>query len=167
MAGDAKGVTKPRAVGVSYATFRRFSDMTRNALAALGIAAAIALAIVPAAFAGNAGKGGGSAKSGSGTFSLVLLDSTDGVAHEGQRVTFAVSTSVASPMVGVRCYQGNAWVYDAYVGFFEGYLFDPWLTLQSNYWVAGDSASCNARLFYNDNRGRENVLATMTFPVAP
>jgi hypothetical protein len=127
-----------------------------------------ALVFIPAALAGKGGGGGGKGGgSNSGVLSLVLLDSTDGVAHEGQRITFDVSTSVASPMVGVRCYQGNAWVYDAYVGFFEGYLFDPWLTLTSSYWVAGVSASCNARLFYNDNRGRENVLATLTFPVAP
>ena len=135
---------------------------------ALGMALLTLAIAPPAALAGKGGgKPGGGSASSNASLSLVLLDSTDGIAHMGQRVTFNVSTSVASPMVGVRCYQGSNWVYDAYVGFFDGYLFDPWVTLKSNYWVAGLSASCNARLFYNDNRGRENVLATMTFPVAP
>jgi hypothetical protein len=122
-----------------------------------------------------AAKGGGAPTSGgkhggggsSGSFSLILLDSTDGVAHLGQRVTFDVSTSASTPYVGVRCYQDSTWVYDAYVGFFAGYLFDPWLTMNSGYWVAGDPASCNARLFTYDSRGRENVMATSTFAVAP
>lgn len=133
---------------------------------ALRFVVAVLVALVVAVPAAFAGKGGGNKPSG-GSFSLVLMDSTDGVAHHGQRITFNVSTSATSPMVGVRCYQDSAWVYDAYVGFFDGYLFDPWLALDSGYWVAGMSASCNARLFQYDNRGRENVLATMTFPVAP
>jgi hypothetical protein len=50
---------------------------------------------------------------------------------------------------------------------FSSYLFDPWLTLDSNYWADGVEAICNARLFYYDRRGRQIVLTTMTFPVAP
>lgn len=115
-----------------------------------------------AAKGGVAGKGGAA-----GTFSLVLLDSTDGIAHKNQRITFDVSTEAESPLVGVRCYQGGAWIFDAYVGYFDSYLFDPWFLLDSGYWVEGASASCDARLFSYDKRGREKVMATLTFPVAP
>ena len=132
--------------------------------------ALVSLLVVPTALAGKGGKpggGGGGGKTGGGDFSLVLLDSTDGVAHAGQRITFDVRTSAPKPFVGLRCYQGTAWVFDAYVGYFATYLFDPWFTLDSGYWSDGVWTSCNARLFTYDNRGREQVMATMTFSVAP
>jgi hypothetical protein len=99
----------------------------------------------------------------------VLLDSTDGQAHHGQRVTFDVSTTATDrPFVGLRCWQGANWVYDGYVGFFPTYMFDPWLTLgNANYWAADVEASCTARLFYYDKRGNQKVLATLDFPVYP
>jgi len=78
-----------------------------------------------------------------------------------------VSTSVAKPNVGVRCYQSSMWVYDAYVGYFSGYMFDPWFTLDSSYWADGATSNCTARLFYNDRRGRQVVLATLSFDVTP
>ena len=98
---------------------------------------------------------------------LVLMDGATQPAHYG-RITFNVSTSAtATPSVGLRCYQGTDWVYDSYVGYFPGYMFDKWFTLQSNYWADGVPATCYARLFYDDSRGREVVLATMSFAVAP
>lgn len=126
----------------------------------------LVLALAPAAFAG---KGGGkpSGGTGSSSFSLVLMDGATQAAHNG-RITFDVSTTATStPQVGLRCYQGSDWVYDAYVGYFPGYMFDQWFTLKSNYWVDGVPATCDARLFYNDSRGRQIVLKTMSFPVAP
>jgi hypothetical protein len=141
--------------------------MTRRiAHAAPIVALALVFAVAPAAFAG---KGGGkpSAGSGSSSFSLVLMDGATQAAHYG-RITFDVSTTAtATPQVGLRCYQGSDWVYDAYVGYFPGYMFDQWFTLKSNYWVDGVPATCDARLFYNDSRGRQIVLKTMSFPVAP
>jgi hypothetical protein len=145
--------------------------MTRRiAHAAPLVALIVALVLVPAALAAKGGGGGGgkpTGGSGGGSLSLVLMDGATQAAHYG-RITFDVSTTAtATPSVGLRCYQGADWVYDAYVGYFPAYMFDKWFTLKSNYWVDGVPATCNARLFYNDSRGRENVLATMSFTVAP
>jgi hypothetical protein len=95
------------------------------------------------------------------------MDGATQPAHYG-RITFDVETTATDvPEVGLRCYQGSNFVFDAYVGYHENYLFDPWFTLQSNYWVDGLAATCNARLFYWDRRGREVLLKTMSFSVAP
>lgn len=117
-----------------------------------------------------AAKGGGrdGRTNGSGTVALVLLDSTDGVAHRGQRVTFEVATTASDrPFVGLRCWQGSEWVYDGYVGYFPDYLWDPWFVLDSNYWGDGTDAFCTARLFYYDKRGNQKVLTSTDFAVAP
>jgi hypothetical protein len=127
----------------------------------------LAFVLVPLAFAAKGGGGKPGGGSGSSSFSLVLMDRATEAAHDG-RITFDVSTTATDvPEVGLRCYQGSEWVFDAYVGYFPGYLFDPWFTLDSNYWADGVEATCNARLFYYDRRGREVVLRTMSFPVAP
>ena len=134
-------------------------------LAPLG-ALVLVLALTPAALARGGGKPSGGT-TGSSTFSLVLMDGATQAQHYG-RVTFNVSTTATStPSVGLRCSQGSTWVYDSYVGYFPGYMFDKWFTLQSNYWADGVPASCDARLFYNDRRGRQIVLATKSFDVAP
>jgi hypothetical protein len=144
--------------------------MTRRIAHAAQIAALVlALALVPTALAAKGGGGGGGkpTSGGSSSMSLVLMDGATQAAHYG-RITFNVSTTAtATPEVGLRCYQGADWVYDAYVGYFPGYMFDKWFTLKSNYWVDGVPATCDARLFYTDSRGRQIVLATMSFPVAP
>jgi hypothetical protein len=128
-------------------------------------AVVLALALVPAALAAKGG--GGNTTSGGGSMTLVLMDGATQAAHYG-RVTFDVSTTATTkPQVGLRCSQGSNWVYDGYVGYWPGYMFDPWFTLDSGYWVDGVPATCDARLFYNDRRGRQIVLATMSFPVAP
>ena len=137
------------------------------------IAAVAALAIAPAALAGKGGGGGkppgggGAGGGGSSSFSLVLMDGATQAAHNG-RVTFNVSTTATDrPFVGLRCYQGTNFVYDGYVGYFPGAMFDPWFTLDSPSWADGVSASCTARLFYYDRRGNQNVLMEQSFPVAP
>jgi hypothetical protein len=134
---------------------------------ALGLALVLALALVPAAFAANGGnQGGGSGAKSSSSLSLVLMDGATEAHHYG-RVTFNVSTTATDrPFVGLRCWQGSNWVYDGYVGYFPDYMFDPWFTLDSPYWTPGAPASCTARLFYFDRRGREKVLAEMSFLVA-
>ncbi len=133
---------------------------------------AIALVTVVAIVAGPAtagGRGGGKGKpSGGGTssLSLVLMDGAAQAQHRG-RVTFNVSTTATDrPFVGLRCWQGSDWVYDGYVGYFDGAMFDSFFTLDSPYWRAGESASCTARLFWYDRRGNQNVLTTLDFPVA-
>jgi hypothetical protein len=130
----------------------------------------LALALVPAAFAGK-GKpgGGGGSTSGGSTLTgpvMVVDNNGNGSADYLDSITFNVSTTATTkPQVGLRCYQGSSWIYDGYVGYFAGYMFTPWFGLDSGYWAAGVPATCNARLFYNDNRGREVVLATMSFGV--
>jgi hypothetical protein len=134
-------------------------------LAPIG-ALVLVLALTPAALARGSGKPA-SGGNGSSSFSLVLMDGATQAKHYG-RITFDVSTTATStPSVGLRCYQGSTWVYDSYVGYFPGYMFEKWFTLQSNYWADGVPATCDARLFYNDRRGRQVVLATMSFDVAP
>ncbi len=141
--------------------------MTRTvSLRAAFLALVLMLVVaVPAALAGKGapGKGGSSSNS---TVALVVLDGPDALANHRERITFEVSTTATDrPFVGVRCWQGSNWVLDAYVGFFPTYMFDPWVTLNSDYWAAGVDAVCTARLFYYDKRGNQNVLTTLDFPV--
>jgi hypothetical protein len=94
--------------------------------------------------------GGGGHTTASGTFGLVLLDSTDGSAHWGQRVTFNVSTTATTePHVSLKCSQNGVLVYAAQTGYYAGYLW-PWtqvMTLSSVAWTGG-SADCVATLYY-------------------
>jgi hypothetical protein len=131
----------------------------------------LALALGTAALGSN-GKGGagGTTTGGSGLAGPIMVTDNNGdrSPNRGDSITFNVSTSATStPEVGVRCYQNGTWVFDGYVGYFPGYLFDPWFTLNSSYWNSGSSASCTARLFYRNKRGQEVVLATLSFTVAP
>jgi hypothetical protein len=139
----------------------------RTGLAAAALAVA-ALTILGASAPALAAKGGGhTTSSGGSTLELVLLDSTDGVAHYGQRVTFNVSTTATDkPMVKVDCYQGSNYVYWASAGFYDGY---PWawarnFTLSSTYWTGG-AADCTATLYYPTNNGHFTTLKTLGFQV--
>lgn len=151
---------------------KRRPSRTRHALEAITEGGLVALLVVGllagTAFAGkggNAAAGGGKAPS---TIALVLLDSTDGQAHNGQRVAFDVSTTATDrPFVGVRCYQGSAFVLDGYTGYFPTYMFEPWVILDSPYWQEGVAADCTARLFHYDKRGNQKVLATLDFAALP
>lgn len=130
------------------------------------------LAIAPTAYAakpsasGGGGKGGGKT-TGSSSFSLVLLDSTDGVPHWGQRVTFSIQTTQTDrPYVDLTCSQNGTVVYRNSAGYFDGYPW-PWnqtMTLSSQAWTGGD-ADCSARLYSATNSGATTTLATMTFHV--
>ncbi len=134
------------------------------------VASATMLASVAAgvAVAGKGGGGGNGNRGSSSTSSLtlVLMDGATEARHNG-RVTFDVSTSADQPFVGLRCWQGSSFVYDAYVGYYPGAWFDQWFVLDSDYWADGIAASCTARLFYYSRQGRERVLKTLDFPVAP
>ena len=134
------------------------------------IAFVVAIAVIAVfTFASSAlaGKGKPGGTSSSSSLSLVLMDGATQAKHYGN-ITFNVSTSATSkPQVGLRCYQGANFVYDGYVGYWSGYMFTPYFILQSNYWVDGIWATCDARLFYSDSRGRQVILATTSFPVAP
>jgi hypothetical protein len=141
------------------------STVSRAAGIALLLAA---LVLAPAALAGKGGGGGkghgGSGTTGGGTIHLVLLDSTDGLAHWGQRVTYTVSTTAtASPYVSTTCYKGKTLVLSTSAGFFPSY---PWpdaqvVPLQTQVWTSGD-ADCTARLYSMDG-GSQTVLNTLSF----
>jgi len=101
------------------------------------------------------------------SLTLVLVNSTDGLAHYGQQVTFNVSTNATTqPNVSVDCYQNGALVYGAVAGFYAGYPW-PWtqvFTLSSPSWTGG-AASCTAALYYFS--GKKTVtLTTLNVPVS-
>lgn len=134
-------------------------------------AAVLALALVPGALAGKGKPSGGGTTSGGSTLTgpvLVHDLNGNGSVDRGDSISFNVSTSATStPTVGLRCYQNGIWVYDDYLGFYSGgYWTNPYFTLDSGYWTSA-SASCTARLFYYDRRGREQDLGSLTFPVGP
>jgi hypothetical protein len=128
-------------------------------------AAAVAVSLGPTSPA--SARGGAKPSTGS-SIAVVLLDSTDGVAHYGQRVTFSVSTTATTkPMVSLDCYQSGTHVYWASAGFYEGYPW-PWnreFQLASSYWTGG-AADCTATLYSNGRNGRIVTLATTGFPAA-
>ena len=134
------------------------------------IAILIAGMMAGSVFAGKGGGGGKPSGGGGSVTGPVLVTDADGsgTASHGDDITFNVSTSAtAYPQVGLRCYQGTTWVYDGYVGYWATYQWDRFFRLESNYWNPELAASCTARLFYNDSRGRQVVLSTLTFGVAP
>ena len=155
----------------------RIRSVLKHSAQALAEGSLIALLVVGlmagSVFAAKGGQGkpggGGSTSGGTLTGPVMVLDAdADGVVSYLDDITFNVSTSAtAYPQVGVRCYQGTAWVYDAYVGYWSTYQFDRFFRLQSGYWDPNLAATCTARLFYNDSRGRQQVLATLDFGVAP
>jgi hypothetical protein len=132
--------------------------MTRKFLT-VACALAAVLVLVPASLAK------GPAPSSSSSLRLVLMNSTDGVAHWGQSVTFNVSTTATSrPFVGLNCYQNGAWVYTSSVGYYPGYPWDQFFTLMSGNWTSG-AADCTATLYSVNSRGRQSNLASLSFHV--
>jgi hypothetical protein len=105
-----------------------------------------------------AAKGGRDA----GSLSLVVLAPPD--VNYGEDVTFDVSTSASNPYVNVRCYQGSAFVYDSWAGFYPGAWFGQTFTLSGPSWSAG-AADCTARLVSFAKNGRERTLSSMQFGV--
>jgi hypothetical protein len=137
----------------------------RIAHAAATLVLVAALCFAPAALAGKPSKPRGSG--GTSSLSLVLLNSTDGVPHWGQQVTFKVSTTAtAKPFVRLYCYQNGVRVLWGSAGFYPGYPW-PWaqnFTLASSYWTGG-AADCSAELYYNIDGKRFRTLATLGFHV--
>lgn len=139
--------------------------MNRRHIARIAVAActALALALVPAAFAGKGGKPAGGGPSGS-SIRLVLLDGAT-EARYGGRITFDVTTTADKPYVNLRCYQGTAFVYDAWAGFYDGAWFSREFTLSSSYWYGG-AADCTARLVMFGKNGAERTLSSLVFRVS-
>ena len=129
------------------------------------LVAALVLGATGSALAG--GKGGGNR----GSLTLVVLsnETLAGAAstepHYGDDITFEVSTTATDqPFVNVRCYQGLAFVYDGWAGFYPGAWGGQTFTLSSAYWSGGE-ASCTARLVMFGPNGRERTLTSMDFHV--
>jgi hypothetical protein len=127
----------------------------------------LALALVPVALAGKpaAGsgghKGGGGGSTGGGTISLVLVNSSDGLPHWGQTVTFNISTTATTqPWVNLQCYQNGVLVGQGWNGFFVGSLTGWTFTLASPQWTGG-AADCTANL----ETPQWAVLASTSFHV--
>lgn len=141
--------------------------MTKTAVrTALFAALAVPLVLAPTALAGKGGKPGGGGGS-SGTISLVVLNSPDGLPHYGGQVTFEVSAPVAQPQVNAQCFQNGTRVYDEWHGFFEGAWFGQTFTLGPTPSWQGGGADCTARLVSYSKNGRLNVHATMSFYTYP
>lgn len=146
-----------------------------QALAGGALVAVLVLGLTAGtAFAGKGGGGGGGAGTTGGsstTFTgpvMVVDNNGDGLPNYLDAVTFKVSTTATSqPQVGLRCWQGQTFVFDGYVSYFDSWLSPTYFTLASSYWNPALSASCTARLFYYSKRGQENVLGSLGFSVAP
>jgi hypothetical protein len=135
-----------------------------------------ALIVVLVAGTALAAKGGNSGTSGhkgggttNGTIAIVLLDSTDGQAHFGQKVTFTVSTSATSkPWVTVKCYQSTL-VYQASNGIFATSLNQVFTLGPTPAWQGGEAA-CTAWLQDWDSyakNGKITNLASLDFHAYP
>ena len=96
------------------------------------------------------------------------MDGATQAAHNG-RVTFNVSTTATDrPFVGLRCWQGTNFVYDGYVGYFPGAMFDPWFTLDSARLGRRSLGQLHRQaLLLRPTRQPERADARMSFPVAP
>jgi hypothetical protein len=144
----------------------RSTAVTRKSAAVLAVQglAVLALALVPAGLAAKGGNGGGGKpdRSGSGTMSLVLLNSTDGVPHFGQKVTFNVSTTATSyPYVTLKCSQGGGLVYQASKGIFPTSLGQDFTLGPTPNWQGGD-ADCTAYLEDWDSYSKNGSITTLT-----
>jgi len=111
----------------------------------------------------NSSHGG---SNGTSSLTLVLLSSTDGSPHWGQKITFTVTTTATTePHVSLACSQNGTVVYRNDAGYYASYPW-PWLqtmTLSSYAWTSG-GASCTATLYYFS--GTKTVTpTTLTFSV--
>jgi hypothetical protein len=142
------------------------TKIRRNHRFALAAVLSVAvLALVPAALAAKGGGGTGGHKpgggGGSGTISLVLVNSTDGLAHYGQTVTFNISTTATTqPWVHLVCSQNGVVVASGWDGYFVGSLSSENFGLYSPNWTGG-AATCTAYL----TTPQHSVLASTTFSV--
>jgi len=116
--------------------------------------------------AAHSGGGKGHVQNTNSSLNPVLLNSTDGLAHWGQQVTFNISTdATAYPYVNLKCYQNGNLVAEGWAGFFNGALGDRTFGLYSPQWTGG-AANCTAWLDMYSN-GKWTQLASTGLQVYP
>ena len=131
----------------------------------IGILIALALGAAAASPGFAAPRGGARTNGDTGSFSLVLLNSTDGLPHYGQEVGFKVSTNAYFPVVTVDCYQGGVRVSQQSVGYYSWYMWAQVFGLDGGLWKPG-AGDCTAVLVsWNSKMTRSTTLATMSFHV--
>ncbi len=142
--------------------------MFSKALASLFALFCISMLVLVSASLPASAKGGRQNASATDSFALVVVGSTDGVAHWGHQVTFTVSTTATTePHVSLKCSQNGALVYATQTGYYAGYLW-PWtqvMTLSSVAWTGG-SADCVATLYYFSGANVVS-LGTLSFTAQP
>ena len=128
---------------------------------AIGLTSALFLSLSLLSGIAEAGKGGGHATTtASGSLSLVLLDSTDGLAHFGQHATYTLTTTLSYPYVNEKCYVNGALVSNDWRGFFPSSLSTQTFTLGgSQLWQSG-AADCTAYLVFQTQKGWSSVAST-------
>jgi hypothetical protein len=143
-----------------------------------GVILVLALALVPAAFAGKSGGGGGGHHGGGGgttyTGSFVganplMVPGKDsngnGLPNAGDTVTFSVASTAPYPFVKLTCSQHGAQVLQESEGFYSGWLWGTNFYLGGMVWTSG-AANCTAVLYSVSYSGvTEPTEATMTFQV--
>jgi hypothetical protein len=154
---------------------RAFTHSWQLLLEGLLVALLVVGLIAGTAFAGkgsgSATTGGGHNKGGSsaGTGTLsgpVLLDSTDGIAHYGQSITFRVTSTSKYYFVRATCKQNGAQVWQQTQGFYPGWLWGTTYVLNGLRWTSG-AADCSAVLYSQNLDGsNQQTQDSLTFHVA-
>ena len=92
---------------------------------------------------------------------MALLNSSDGLPHYGQQVTFNVSTTATdSPYVNLKCYQNGVFVGEAWRGFFPASLTGQTFTLGGSTLWQGGAADCTAYLDKYTKQGWQQLSST-------
>lgn len=139
----------------------------RIAHVAMFAAVLLATALVPTAFAGKKGPGGGGSTSSSISLAPLVYDANgNGLPNYGDVVLFNVSTTAtAQPWVNVKCFKNGAMVYNAWNGYFDGALnYNRNFGLASGAWQGG-AAQCTAYLDKANGRNGWTQLGSMSFSV--
>jgi hypothetical protein len=148
-------------------TSRLAGAALEGALISLLVLALIALPALAARGGGHGGGGKPGGDSGGGTIGMVPMDSTDGLVHYDQRVTFDIfTTATDSPFVHVRCSQTGTLVFEDTQGYFPNALGDQWVRLGWTPLWQGGAADCTATLEKYARKGNQ-VLASTAFHVEP
>jgi hypothetical protein len=146
----------------------RIRSVLRHSFQALLEGALVALLVV-GLIAGTAiaGKSGGGGRTSGSSVSVVALDSTDGVPHQGQNVTFKFSTSNPYPVISLHCTRGGDVIYGNSGPMYWPNLwdFDGVFTLASQAWTEG-AADCRADL-KGTSHGKTVNLGSTSFHVDP